>query len=173
MKHKLATLLATGQRVRIVHPIAVDRWIVKVDADGGVISRRRSPKHGHPTHVFSELVSFPDLFAHPGLEVEVLLTTEEEERSHAPDGPWRRKGWGVVERRLLEVVDSVLFSEVDDLIGLLPGGLPEIFTTSDLAARLGQPRRVAQQMAYCLRGCGAITIVGKVGNAIEYQISTE
>ena len=169
MKQKVVALLDLGWRVRIVHPIALDRWIVKIDADGAALSRRRSPRHGDPTDVFAELVSFPDLLANPSLEIHLVLTHEEEYRVHNPDGAWRRKGWTEVERRLTDVVDTVMMSRVEDLADLIPAGLPETFTTGDLAAALGRPRRVAQQMAYCLRSLEAIVPVGKVGNAVQYR----
>lgn len=172
IRQKTADLLDLGHRVRIVHPIAVDRWIVKVDDAGGVLSRRRSPRHGIPTDVFAELVSFPDLMAHPGLEIEVLMTIEEELRRQTPDRSWRRRGWGVVERRLVEVVDTLLLGATEDLTDLLPDDLPETFTTADLADKLGRPRRAAQQVAYCLRNVGVITAVGKHGNAIVYRLAS-
>ncbi len=169
MKTKVATLLDLGHTVRIVHPIAVDKWIVKVAGDGTVLSRRRSPKHGTPVDVFAELVSFPNLLVHPNLAIEVLLTEEEEYRRHTPDRSWRRRGWTVEERRLVDVVGTVPIRDAEDLAALLPVGLPEPFTTADLALRLGRSRRVAQQMAYCLRMAGAIDAVGKSGNAVEYR----
>ncbi|MGF1617555.1 MAG: hypothetical protein ACFCU2_07075 [Acidimicrobiia bacterium] len=170
MKRKVLSLLDAGHRVRIVHPIPVDRWIVKVDNDGTILSRRRSPRHGAPTDVFSELVSFPGSMAHPGLEVEVLMTVEEQYRNHTPDRAWRRKGWTVLERRLVDVVDTSLLTDIDDLTELLPSGLPDEFTTADLAARLGRPQRTGQQIAYCLRTLGAVIVVGKVGNTVLYQL---
>jgi hypothetical protein len=170
MKQKLADLLDLGHHVRVVHPIALDRWIVKVDADGEVLSRRRSPRHGDPADLFAELVSFPDLVAHPGLQIHLVFTQEEEYRRHTPDRSWRRKGWTVVERRLIDVVDTLMISEPDDLTELLPPDLPEPFTTEELADALGRSRRAAQQMAYCLRHAGVITPVGKVGNAVHYRV---
>ena len=169
MKHKVTALLGLGHCVRIVHPIPIDKWIVKVDADGLVLSRRRSPRHGNPIDVFAELVSFPGLVAHPRLEIEVLLTVEEEYRLHIPDRSWRRKGWTVVERRLIDVVDTLHLGHIEDLAGLLPDDLPETFTTADLAEKLGRPRRAAQQMTYCLRKVGAIVAVGKHNNAVLYR----
>jgi hypothetical protein len=170
MKLKVTALLGLGHRLLIVHPIAIDRWIVKVDGDGVVLSRRRSPRHGNPIDIFAELVSFPGLMAHPRLEVEVLLTIEEEYRRHVPDQSWRRKGWTVIERRLLKVVDTLHFGHIEDLAGLLPKDLPEMFTTADLAEKLGRPRRAAQQMAYCLRSVGAIIAVGKRDNGVLYRV---
>ena len=169
MKRKLTTLLGNGHRIRIVHPIAVDKWIVKVDEDGAEIDRRRSPRHGAPTDVFAELVSFPDLVPHPGLDLLIVMTNEEELRSHDPNKAWRRKGWVVQERRLVDIVDTLIIGDAADLSGLLPPGLPEEWTTADLARDLGRPRRIAQQMAYCLRGCGVAVPVGKHGNAVVYR----
>ncbi len=170
MKEKVIALLGLGHDIRIVHPIPVDKWIVKVDADGTVLSRRQSPRHGSPIDIFAELVSFPDLLADAHLEVEVLLTIEEEYRRFTPGRSRRRRGWTVIERRLIEVLETVLLRHTADLSGLLPDDLLETFTTADLAEKLGRPRRAAQQMAYCLRKAGAIVVVGKHGNAIEYRV---
>lgn len=168
MKQKLIALLNGGHRVRIVHPIPVDKRIVKIDDDGTVLSGRRSPKHGQSADVFAELVSFPGLLERD-LDIDVLLTIEEEYRSHDPDRAWRRKGWVVEERRLVEVVGSQLLDCTDDLAGFLPADLPEPFTTADLAAGLGRPLRLAQQMAYCLRTTGVIVADGKSGRSVLYR----
>ncbi len=170
MKRKITSLLELGHRVRIVHPIPIDRWIVKVEDEGTVLSRSRSPKHGQPTDVFSELVSFPELVVDTHLDVHVLMTIEEEHRRQTPGRAWRRKGWAVTQRRLIEVVDSLLLEGAEDLTGLLPDGLPFTFTTADLAEKLGRPRRAAQQMVYCLRKAGVIVDVGKQGNSVEYRV---
>jgi hypothetical protein len=162
--------MGLGRRVRIVFPIPVEKWIVKVDAEGVVLSRRRSPRHGSPIDVFTELVSFPELMSHPNLELEVLLITEEEYRHETPGRSWRRHGWSIRERRLIEVVDTLPLSHLEHLAALLPARLPELFTTADLAAELGQPRRVAQQMAYCLRKLGAIVAVGRRGQEVVYRV---
>ncbi len=173
LKRKLTELLEGGHRVRIVHPIPANKWIVKVDADGSVLDRRLSPKHGKLVDVFSELVSIPDLLAHPHLSIDVILTAEEEYRRHSPGRSWRRQGWSVEERRLLEVLETGLISSANDLAALLPPGLPTPFTTADLAADLGRPRRIAQQMTYCLRIAEVIEAVGKTGNAVQYRVGTQ
>ena len=167
-RHKVAALLARGHRLRVIYPIAVDTWIVKFDDDGGVLSRRRSPRHGIPSDVFAELVSVATLLGDPHLEIDLVLIDMEELRFHAPDGPWRRKGWTVEERRLVEILGTLQLRGVADLAALLPPGLPERFTTADLASRLGRPRRAAQQMAYCLRLADVIVLVGKRRHDLEY-----
>lgn len=171
MKKKLAALLEAGHSVRIVYPVALDRWLVKVDDDGTVLDRRKSPKHGGFVDVFSELVSIPTFVDDPRFEVEVVLVAEEEYRVHQPGKAWRRKGWTVLERRLLDVLESKRLASGTDLVGLMPNGIPEIFTTADLSVRLGRSRRLAQQMAYCLRETGALEVVGKTGNALNYRVA--
>ncbi len=169
MKRKLVRLLDDGHRIRVVHPIASEKVIVRVGDGGEVLGRRRSPKRGSSVDVFAELVSFPTLVDHPGLDLVIVLTREEELRRHQPGKAWRRKGWVVEERHLVEVLDSMLIRSSSDLADLLPAGLGDRFTTADLASRLGCPRRIAQQMTYCLRNTGQIVQTGKRGNAIEYR----
>ena len=81
------------------------------------------------------------------------------------------KAWGTAERRLLDVVERRTFTSVADLARLLPPSLDEPFTTADLARAIGIPRRLAQQMTYCLRKMDVLTMVGKQGNAILYRHS--
>lgn len=167
MKKKLTALLET-HAVHVVHPVAIEKWIVKVDDDGEVLARRKSPKRGTVIDIFGELVSFPQLIDHPRFSVEVLLVREDEIRSFDATKAWRRKGWVVEERRLIDVVDSVVLDSAEALVALLPAGLSATFTTADIAESLRAPRRIAQQMTYCLRNAGAIEMVSKDGNALVY-----
>jgi hypothetical protein len=41
MKRKLTALL-DSHPVRVVHPIALEKWIVKIDSDCQVVGRRKS-----------------------------------------------------------------------------------------------------------------------------------
>ena len=64
LKTKLVFLLEHWP-VRLVYPIAQERHIVRIDADGEIVSRRKSPKRGTIFHLFPELVSLPALVTHP------------------------------------------------------------------------------------------------------------
>lgn len=168
MKRKLAALLA-NHRVRLVHPIAVEKWIAKVDGEGNVISRRRSPKRGCVDDVFAELIYLPALLASENFSLEVLMIREEELRRH-DRRKWRRDGWATAERRLIDVVNRWVFDQPADLADLLPGDLPEEFTTADIATALGKPLSIAQKMVYCLRHSGTLTITGKQGRSALYRL---
>jgi hypothetical protein len=168
IKAKL-TSLVDRHPVRLVYPIAGEKWIVKLSDDLSTqISRRRSPRHGAVEDIFAELVSFPGLVAEPNFSVEVLLVQEEEVRRYEAGRAWRRRGWVIHERRLVAVAGRRLFESPADLGDLLPAGLPERFTTADLAAMLGKRRRLAQRMAYCLREMGVVAVVGKQSRAMLY-----
>lgn len=171
MRAKLDALL-DGHRVVIVHPIAQRKWILKGPRNGTPSSRRKSPKSGRVYDAFAELVSFPSLVDHPNLSIEILMTDEEEVRRFDDNLSRRRRGWAVVERRLIDVTDRIRFDTAADWLALLPAGLPTPFTTAELAPAIDRPRRTAQQMAYCLREMGAIEVLGKRGNALEYGVST-
>ncbi len=168
---KLRDLVAR-HRLRLVHPVAGERWLVKLPANGrGVPTRRRSPKRGGFEQVFEELVSLPDLLAHPNFELEVvMIEMEEVRRPRRGVGRARRgRAWSVVERRLLKVSARRLVRDTADLLDLLPHDLPDPFGTVELAAALGKPRWLAQKAAYCLRESGAVYQVGKKGNALVYS----
>ena len=173
LKQKLFALVKDHQ-VRLVYPIAQEKWIVKLAEEGqSAPSRRKSPKRGKIEDLFRELVSFPKLMAHANFDLDVLLIQEEEVRHFDGTRAWRRRGWVTEERRLLQVVDKRRFSTPGDLGELLPPDLGEPFTTSELAKAIARPRRLAQRMAYCLREMGEIEAVGKQGNAILYARSSK
>ena len=167
IKRKMASL-ARNHPVRLIYPIAREKWIIKHDAKGNQLSRRKSPKQGSLFGIFTELVSFPELVMHPNFSMEVVCIREEEVRCFDKRHGWRRKGWVVHERRLLQVVSQHLFRIPEDWRELLPSGLPEPFTTKDLAQALDTPRWMAQKMTYCFRKMGILTQVGKRGNARLY-----
>lgn len=169
LKRKLERLL-DAHPVRLVHPIAHERWLVKIDQDGVIIERRKSPGRGRVEHIFREMVSIPHLIVHPHFELEVLITREEEIRRDDGRGSWRRKGWSIVDRRLIEVLDRHLFQSPADFLALLPADLPQPFTNRNLAQALHQRLHVAQKMTYCLTKMGVLQIAGKQANAHLFSV---
>jgi hypothetical protein len=168
LKAKLNRLVER-YRVRLLYPVAREKWIIRMDAGGKKqISRRKSPRRGTVEHLFLELVRIPALASHPNLSLEVLLTREEELWQDDGRGSWRRKGWSIADRRLVEVVGSIPLNGPEDFRALLPATLPRPFTTGDLALAIGQPTYLAGKMAYCLRQMGAIEIAGKRGRSWLY-----
>jgi len=168
LKPKLYTLLK-NYKVRVAHPIAVEKWIIYLPADGDeAIKRRKSPKHGRYEHLFHELVYLSQFVFDPNFSIEIILTHEEETRRDDGLGSWRRKGWSIIDRRLIEVTDRVILYSVNDYQMFLPENLHQPFTTRNLSLSLHIPHRLAQKMAYCLRSMDIISLSGKRGRENLY-----
>lgn len=167
LRRKLDRLL-DHHAFRLVHPIAAEKWIRRLDASGVELSRRKSPKRGIAADVCAELASFPTLLSHPHFTLEVLLVREEEVRRPDP-AAWRRRGWGIAERRLVGILDRQALTSPPDLLRLLPDALPDPFTSADLAAALGRSRHLAREVAYCLREAGVLQTSGRSRAGIAYR----
>ena len=172
MRDKLRVLVERYP-VHLVHPIAIDTWIVMHDKRDEISSRRKSPSHGGFAHLFSELRAFPDLINHKNFTLEVVLTREDEWRvphvSPQNKRRWRAKTWRSIGRHLLEVMDWQIFECGADLLPLLPADLTADFTVPELTLAWNSPRWLAERAVYCLRCCGAINQTGKKGHAFAYR----
>ena len=148
--------------VRLVYPIASDKWLLKIPSEKGTPAiRRKSPKKGRVEDLFKELVSFPGLVNQENFSIEVLMIQEEETRRYDPKRGWRRKGWVTEERRLLKVIGRQVFDGRDAYCALLPDTLPDPFTNRHLKDSLDISTRLAGQITYCLREMGCIALTGK------------
>jgi len=160
---KLDALL-DEHRVRIVHPVAAERRIVRLDEQGEVLSARRSPKREGVAALFDKLVAFPALLSHPHLTIEVLLLREDHIRRPEPVRK-RRRTRDPGERRMAEVLDRVVLREPTDVLAQLPPLPTEPFTTRELRTTLGCGLVLAQRTAYCLHALELVEPAGKRGRA--------
>ena len=160
---KLDALL-DEHRIRVVHPVAAERRIIRIDEDGEVLASRRSPKRATAVEVFDKLVAFPSLLTHPNLTVEVLLLREDHIRRAQPTTT-RRRTRDPGERRLVEVLDRVTLRTEQDILAALPALPTEPFSTRELAVLLRCSTMLAQRTLYCLRTIGIVEPAGKRGRA--------
>ncbi len=164
MASKLDRLLEEYE-ILIVHPIAVGTWLERPEKQ-----RRKSPKKGSVADIFDELVSVPTLLDHPNLTLDVVLVDVTKVQVFDPAARRKRGGYRTVDRRLDEIVDQIRFSTVADLATLIPNGLPDPFTTNDLAKASGFRRDQAQRMAYCFRPLGVFEEVGRTKAGYQYRL---
>lgn len=170
IKSKLANLVRS-HRVRLIYPLTQEKWITRLAKDHpNRVARRKSPKKGRLEDMFWGIVSIPQLLSNPNLSLEVVMIREEEARRYVGKRRWRTRGWGVEERRLLEVVERRLFAQSSDWLVFLPP--LESFTSRDLAEAIGVRRELAQKMAYCLRQMGIVELIGRQGRANLYRPAT-
>ena len=168
LREKLKVLLPEHQ-VRLVYPIAQEKWVCRKMPDGRLLGRRKSPRHGRIEDLFVELSRIVKPAMHPNFSLEVLMVHSEDVWTDDGRGSWRRRGWSLSDRNLLTVQSREAFACPKDYLRLLPD-LAEPFLTQDLAQALRVSRAGAQKMAYCLREMGLIRVVGKQRNALLYSI---
>lgn len=171
IRRKLHVLL-DHHRVRLVYPIAKEKWIVRKTRSGKkIIGRRKSPKVGRLSDLFEELVSIPDLVNHENLVPEIALIQEEEIRHTDGRSSWWRRGQSVHDRKLIQVLETITFEKKEDFLCFLPDGLEQPFTNQSLTERIGGSIHATRQMTYCLKKMEVIQEVGKNRNHLLFKIA--
>ena len=168
LKKKFPVFLST-HRVKLVHPIAQTRTIVKIQ--NGAETRRVSPKHGSPFDIFAELVYIPQVLNDPNFEIDVVLIEEDEHREYDGRRGRRKRGWVTTGRHLVRVVEVVTIGSMEDLFGRVATDLTVTFTSADLGRVMKRARSLGQKAAYCFRVAGLTRVCGKNGNELVYEKS--
>ena len=139
IRDKVRVLLAEHD-VHVVKPLAARKYLVKQTPAGKVLSARYSPRRGSFLDLFEDLVHFVNVFPHPRLTLEVVLTEQEEHRVPRTNRRWRGKNYRVVDRQLRNIIGRLELRTAGHLAGLLPKKLPKPFTTHDIAVAAEVPR---------------------------------
>ena len=166
-KTKLKKLLP-NYKVQVVYPIAKARWVKRITKIGKQVSRRKSPKKGRVEELFRELLRIPSLATHPNFHLHIAMIHEEVIWIDDGKGSWRRKGWSIADKKLLEVVETIPFEKPNDYLRLLPADLKMPFTNKELAAAMKIRRDLAQKMTYTLRKMDLLEEVGKRGRSLLF-----
>lgn len=161
IRTKLKRLLE-NHSVRLVYPIAGERWLLTPgNEEEDELIRRKSPKKENLYEIFGELVSFPSLINHDRFTFELAVISEELVRQRAKRRTRRNHGWQALDRRLVKVLATHTLVDAADFDIFLPETLPEAFTTRDLAELAKISRSLAQKTIYCLREMGRIQFIGR------------
>jgi hypothetical protein len=170
IKHKLGRLLE-NHTIRLVYPIAAEKWIIRENNnDPTELIKRKSPKHGRVEEIFNELIYIPELIKQPNFLIEVVIIKEQQKWERDGGGSWRRRGWSIADRVLVEIQNQYIFKSELDFIDLLPKSLPDPFTTRQISELSKISRKTAQKMVYCLRRMGGIKPVALPGKEKWYSI---
>jgi hypothetical protein len=159
--------------VHLVYPLPVQKWINKISPDGEK-AIRKSPKKPRMEDIFWEIVKITNLINHTNFSLEILMVHVEEiwipQQAKTSRSSWRRKGWTINDRKLINVFDHVVFNSPADYLVFLDK-IPEelTFTSKDLAEILNIRRLLSQKIIYVLRKINNIQPVGKKGNALLYK----
>lgn len=131
--------------VTVVHPVVRRKWITWIDPDTGEAAKpHRSPRVGSFTDACGELVYILPCLSHENLTLRLVLLDVEEQRLADGWGRDGKRGSHRVERRPLELVDTLTLQAPSDYEALIPASLPEMFTAAEFgkATRL-QGRRLS------------------------------
>ena len=166
---KVLALADRGHRVRVVHPIPVEREIRRLDPKTEeLLSVRKSPKRGDIYSLFDELVQAKGLIASRNVTVEVMLVRSAEIKIRDGSGSWRRRGDRTVDRELVEVLSSRCFRTRGQWLALIPKALPAPWSSSALGEALGIDADRARKILYCLAREGLLAEAGKDGRRKTY-----
>ena len=166
---KVLALAAAGRKVRVVHPIAAETTIRRLDPlTEELVSVRKSPKRGDLWSLFDELVRAPGLIAAPNVAVEALIVRSSVIRVRDGSGSWRRRGDRTEDRLLEEILSSTRLETRKDWLGLIPRGLKAPWSSGALGEALGIPDWRARKLLYCLCRAGLLAESGKEGRRKLY-----
>jgi hypothetical protein len=169
---KVVALAASGRRVRVVHPVEVEREIRRLDPKTEeLLSTRRSPKRGDLYSVFDELVRAPGLIASRNVTLEVLLVRAAEVKIRDGTGSWRRRGDRTVDRELVEVLSARSFRTRAQWLALIPKSLPPPWSSSSLGEALGIDPDRARKILYSFARAGLVAEDGKEGRRKLYALA--
>lgn len=170
LRKKLAVFLDVS-RVTVVYPVVRTKWLAWIDPDTGEVGKKRkSPKRGTVFEAFYELYKIKALLCHPNLRILLLLIDMEEYRSLNGWSENRKRGSSRHERIPVELAGEVPIANRQDYRKLIPGGLPEQFTTKDYQKHSGISLGGAQTALNVLCYVGAVRQTGKQGRLKLYEV---
>lgn len=169
LRKKLSVFLEQG-KVRVVYPIAYEKWLEWIDEETGMISKRRkSPKKGSRYQVFYELYKIKEFLPHPNFQFSILLLNMEEQRLLNGWSHDRKRGSTRYERIPTALVEQIDINSTEEFKKLLPESLEEPFSTKDYKEHAKIAIKDARTALHILCYIGIIEKCGKKGNLILYK----
>lgn len=158
-------------RIKIVHPIIINRFIELYSSENSLIRKRKSPRGGTIWDLFSVLLYAPELPKMANVCIEVVFVDIIEKRIQDGKGSWRRKGISLQDKELKTIHSMRLFSSLDDYLALLPYNKNEEFTVKDLADCTKDLKAdLSRKVLYVFHKLGLVERCGKKGNSWIYRL---
>jgi hypothetical protein len=164
-----AKALAKKNKLRIIHPIILQKTIELYDTGGKLLHCRKSPRKGTPWDIFKVLLYAPDLPLVKNLTIELAFIDISEKRIDDGKGSWRRKKVTIADKSLTAWHNSITLSSIKDYSQFIPFEKEETFTVKDFAKKAKINPTLAQKTLYTLTRLGLVTRIGKQGRSFLYQ----
>ena len=173
LKEKAKTLCKKN-KLRIIHPVIIQKTIELYDAEGSrLLHRRKSPRKGSAWDLFNSLIYAPELPLLKNLTIELAVIDVVEKRLDDGKGSWRRKGISIADRHLAAWRHSVILKKPKDYNQFLPFKKKEEFTVRNLSEKAGINTAMARKTLYVLAKIGLVEKAGKQGKAVVYKITNK
>ena len=169
LKKKIARL-STFSKVKIIHPIIINKFIEVYDTKGKKLYRRKSPHMGCEWDLFNNLVYAPELILLPFVTLELAIIDIVEKRIRDGKGSWRRRGNSIVNRELSAWHGCLRLDNITDYRHFIPFIPGEDFTSDLLAKKAGINTGLSQKTLYVLTKTGVISRTGKSGRSWLYNL---
>ncbi|GHU68239.1 hypothetical protein FACS189447_10720 [Spirochaetia bacterium] len=166
-----AKALTKKNKLRIIHPIILQKTIDVYDTEGKLLYSRKSPRKGGPWDIFKVLLYAPELPLIKKLTIELALIDIREKRIDDGKGSWRRKKVTIADKSLAAWHDSIILSSIKDYDQFIPFEKKDTFTVKDFAKKAKINSALAQKTLYTLTRLALVARIGKQGNAYLYQKS--
>jgi len=169
LRKKLGVFLEKAP-VMVVYPIPRTKWLVWIDGQTGVASKKRkSPKQGCIYDAIPELYRIKPLLEHPNLSFCLALIDMEEYRYLDGWSKDRKKGSTRCDRLPVDMVEEIYISNLDDYLKFVPAELKTQFTSMDYKDAAHTSLHVSQTALNILTGIGIVKRVGKQGRLYLYE----
>lgn len=131
MKEKIKWILEnTTCHVVLIHPVAETKWVSKIDKNGNISGRRKSPQHGRIQDIAGELYYLQDFLDSPRFSLMILMMEAEQYVRAEQKSGRRLKKYELIP---MSLHGAYLFKNVDDYRLFLPESLPSPFTVKDFS----------------------------------------
>lgn len=169
LRPKLSVFLEYAP-VTVVYPVAHTKWLVWLDGESGVATKRRkSPKTGSYADVFAELYKIKPFLKNENFHLKLILCDVVEYRNLDGWSTDKKKGSSRFERIPEGIAGELNLFSPDDYRLLIPEALPDGFTSADFGRAAKISRSKAQTALNILHDLGVVRRIGKTGNAYLYR----
>ena len=163
LRGKLSAFLP-DYHVTVIHPIPVVKKIYWLNQETGAVTGGKcSPKKGNAYDVFRELYKIRPYLQNPNLSIHIFLMDMEEYKLLNGWSKDKKRGSSRYDRLPGNLRDIVRLESIKDYRYFLPDGLPDSFTSLDLAKCAHISRSTAQTCLLILRDLGIVELIGKRG----------
>ena len=184
LKEKILDSLEKGRKVKVVHPVIIEKIIRTKDENGNILSVRKSPKEGSVYSIFDEIKGIYNILLLKNFTLEILEINMTEERIKSDqllqsENRRRRfkKNWNKTNKYLEKILFVHTFKTTRDYLKLLPTTLTEEFTVNDIKEGLKNEKSLIKNapeysnlIAWTFLKMGLFELTGKKGNAKVYRI---